>query len=189
MLDVLCCCVSGGFVESYKLKIKIGEHEFEAEGPVDIVQDQFATFRDLIATFPGRRAEEAAPPEIQPERDGGGAIATGSPTGLALEKISRVDGRVISLTVTPASVQEAVLVILLCQRHFRSNDSVTGGEIMDGLRQSGHIAARADYVLDKMAAEGLVIRIGIGRARRYPLTNAGVTKAQESAKAFLALIP
>ena len=35
-----------------KLKIKIGEHEFEAEGPVDIVQSQLAAFTELVSKLP-----------------------------------------------------------------------------------------------------------------------------------------
>ena len=34
---------------SSRLKIKIGDHEFEAEGPAETVQAQFRVFKELIA--------------------------------------------------------------------------------------------------------------------------------------------
>ncbi len=38
--------------DNYRLKIKIGQHEFEAEGPADVVREQFQVFKDLIASAP-----------------------------------------------------------------------------------------------------------------------------------------
>ncbi len=39
----------------YKLKIKVGEFEFDAEGPVEVVQAQFAAFKELISELPKSR--------------------------------------------------------------------------------------------------------------------------------------
>ncbi len=47
-------------MDTQKLKMKIGIHEFEAEGPVDIVQSQFAAFKELIAALPRKTRNEPA---------------------------------------------------------------------------------------------------------------------------------
>jgi hypothetical protein len=68
------------------------------------------------------------------------------------------------------------------------NDSVTGGEILHGLRLTGRTANRVDYQLDKMTTAGDVITIGVGRARRYRLTNQGMGKARELARSLAATV-
>ena len=35
-----------------RLKMKVGDHEFEAEGPAEIVQAQLALFKEMIAAVP-----------------------------------------------------------------------------------------------------------------------------------------
>jgi hypothetical protein len=166
----------------YKLKIKIGDHEFEAEGPADVVQNQFAMFKELLGSGAAKR-ELAEEPKQRTEQLGT------DPKRPAFDKIMRSEGRVISLTVHPESIDEAILLVLLGQRHYRQNDSVTGGEIIDGLRQSGHTVNRVDYQLDKLATEGTVIKVGTGRASRYRLTNKGLAKAEEIANSLLLQVP
>src|SRR5262245_32240450 len=135
-----------------RLKIKVGIHEFEAEGPSDIVQSQFEAFKDLIAYTP----IEAAP---YPQIDAGkieiaGTIPTvrvdAPQTDAALGKIMRVDSRVISLTARPKVPDDAVLLLLYGQKILRENDSVTGAEIIDGLTATGGLQlGRVDRLLEK----------------------------------------
>ena len=147
-----------------KLRIKFGEHEFEAEGPVDAVQDQFKLFSKLVA--PNSEAERPA------------AAAIEQPAVPPLQKIMQVRKKIAWLKV-PARPEDAVLVVLLGQKQFRSNDKVSGVEIMRGLRQSGLRVPRADYILMKHNANGHVTWSGEGRGRRYSLTDAGVVRAQQ----------
>lgn len=189
-------------MDTAKLKMKIGIHEFEAEGPADVVQEQFAAFRELVATAPA-----TPPPGLQhlgmpsipssatvfphDVRTGVGS-ASGTATllgvgavreevGLRLGKIMKHDGRIVSLTARAGSVIDEILLILLGQKDLRNNESVTGGEVIDGLRMTGHTLDRVDYHLDKLTLAGQVITLGTGRARRYRLTNQGFAKAQEIA--------
>lgn len=46
-------------MEITKLKMKIGEHEFEAEGPTEVVQTQFAAFREDVAGKDDGRVQTA----------------------------------------------------------------------------------------------------------------------------------
>jgi hypothetical protein len=69
------------------------------------------------------------------------------------------------------------------------SDSVTGSEVIDGLRQSGFTVGRVDWRLEKLASQGLIIKIGSNRPSRYRLTNQGMNKAQWVARTLIALVP
>jgi hypothetical protein len=178
----------------YRLKIKIGEHEFEAEGPTDVVQSQLEIFKELVSRAPVTVPEKPKPEQVAATDDSGkqtGGVqqnGTGA-SPLDLEKIMRADGRVISLTVRAETATDAVLLLMLGQRQFRSNDSVTGAELAEGLRESGYASIRGDHVTDRLANQGAVITIGAHRGRRYRMTNAGVARAQDIARALIALVP
>ena len=171
-------------MDTQKLKIKIGSHEFEAEGPVDIVQSQFAAFKELIAALPLNKPEQAAQAILVEEEKSPDSLPH-----LPIEKILKTEGRVVSLTARCESIDEAVLLILLGQKEFRSNQEATGAEIMDGLVQSGYRIPRVDHQMNKLTADGSVITIGVHRGRRYRLTNLGLTKALNSAKEVIATVP
>jgi hypothetical protein len=163
-------------MDPYRLKLKVGEHEFEAEGPVEAVQSQFETWKELIASAHRQKDDTPARNAQQGESE--------QPQGLPLQmdKIFRAEGRVVSLTALPSNEQEAALLILLGQRHYRSNDSVTGSEVMDGLQLSGYRLGRVDRMLDRLAADGVVIRTGQHRGTRYRLSNTGLASAQSIAR-------
>ncbi len=167
--------------DTYRLKMKIGEHEFEAEGPSDLVNAQFAAFRELVTAVPTQAAKAEERDQTPPGRQGNN-------DQLALDRIMRNDGRLISLTVRDDSVDNEIMLLLLGQKTLRNNDSVTGAEILDGLRQTGRPIPRADYQLDKLSASGDVITIGTRRARRYRLTYQGLAKAQALARDLIATV-
>jgi hypothetical protein len=173
-------------MDGYRLKIKVGEHEFEAEGPANVVQAQFEAFKSLIVTIPSSTAANKPLAITQTERDNS---VSANESALALDKITRVEDRVVSLTNKPDTIEDAALLLMLGQRTFRANDSVTGGEVISGLRQSGINVGRVDWRLDKLAGEGLIIKIGSGRASRYRLTNQGMNKAQGIARNLIAMVP
>jgi len=172
-------------MDTQKLKMKIGIHEFEAEGPIEIVQSQFAAFKELISNLPLIKSPQ---PEqsIVPVADEKNVDPL---PHLSIEKIVKADGRVVSLTARCESIDEAVLLILLGQKEFRSNQEATGAEIMDGLVQSGYRIPRVDRLMDKLTSDGSVITIGVHRGRRYRLTNLGLTKALNIAKEVIATVP
>jgi hypothetical protein len=172
-------------MDTYKLKIKVGEHEFEAEGPPEAVQSQFQAFKELIASIPPTTTIAEYTNLTQNKT----ALAAVSGDTLSLEKIMRIDGRIVSLTARPSTLEDTILLVLLGQRQFRSNDSVTGSEITDGLEHSGVRVGRIDRNLEKLAAQGDVIKIGTGRASRYRLTNPGMAKAQATAREVMATVP
>jgi hypothetical protein len=170
-------------METYRLKMKVGEHEFDAMGPTAVVQAQFAVFTALISSVmkiaPLHTPSVAQTPATE-HKPAGGAVS-------AEKIIMRHEGRMVSLTARGGSVEDDVLLVLLGQKLVRNNDSVTGGEVMTGLRLSGRVVGRVSYELDKMTMAGDVVTMGTGRARRYRLTNQGLVKAQGLARALAAI--
>jgi len=169
-------------MDGYRIKVKIGEHEFEAEGPVEIVQNQFESFKELIANLP-RQIGSGSKSSKQDE-----AAAAAGGEQLALDKICRVEGRVVSLTVRPEAEASAAMLIMLGQKSFRENETVTASEIKDGLEQSGYRTSRIDRMMQPLADEGSVIKIGVRKGTRYRFTNTGLTKAQTIARDALAQV-
>lgn len=194
-------------MDNYKLKLKIGPNEFEAEGPADVVKEQFREFKELIieaanlsaavaslhpSITPGVSASvsPSAPPSPSPSTGWGEPVMpfAGQTIDQMLDKIMRVEDRTVSLTVTARSIDEAVLLLMYGQKAMRANDSVTGAEVMGGLAMSGVRVERADRLLVKAGELGDLIVVGIGRAKRYRLTNAGIAKARQIATDLLATV-
>jgi hypothetical protein len=159
-------------MDSTRLKIKIGNHEFEAEGPVDLVKQQFETFKELISSAP----QTAQLPQSPTGNNG-------KDSKILFDKICRVEGRLISLMVKPKTEGEAALVIMLAQRAYRDNDTVTASEISDGLEESGYCFGRLDRVMKPLTDEGSAVQIGAKKGTRYRLTNPGIAKARAIALA------
>jgi hypothetical protein len=173
-------------MDATRIKIKLGEHEFEAEGPADMVQSQFAAFKELISNMPQQMPKSNGTPTPKPQEEP--EVKTSS-AHIPLEKILHVNGRVVSLTALPSSTEDAALLIMLGHKDMRNNVSVTGQEIGDGLAQSGRPVLRVDRLLDKAIEGALVLKSGIRRGTRYRLTNQGHAKALQIARDLVASLP
>lgn len=180
--------------KTYRLKMKIGQHEFEADGPADVVQQQFEAFKQMVTLAASTRSPELEP---IPEGKTAAVIPTAKPTtpnapinAASLSKIMRTEDRIISLTVRPGNAEDAVLLILYGQRELRQNDSVSGFEVMEGMTSTGGFSVtRVDRLLAKLADDGDVIVIGQHRGKRYRLTNAGHARAAYVAESMVANVP
>ena len=169
-------------MDSYRIKVKIGEHEFEAEGSPELVKSQFEDFKQIIASAP-RQTPTGSIKQQKPLTE---PLNSGE---LQLEKISKVDGRVVSLTIKPEAESTAALLIMLAQKTYRANETVTASEIKDGLEQSGYRPGRIDRLMQPLADEGSVVRIGARKGTKYRFTNQGLVKAQNVAEDALATVP
>jgi len=185
--------------DSYRMRLKIGVHEFEGDGPVDVVQEQAKRFMDLIATLPVEQVLPTASPAIESRTPDRAEVLIPPPPpskaisfpaiDLALNKIMKVDERVVSLTVRPKNADDAALLLLYGQKLLRDNDSVTGAEVMGGITATGGLAiGRVDRLLEKLARDGDVIVVGEHRSKRYRLTNAGLNKVRQVAGELVATV-
>lgn len=177
-------------MESQRLKLKIGDYEFEAEGPQDVVQHQYKAFQELVM-----KVLTAAPPpqhnvriETQPEKEEPMGVQNDNKISVddQLEQIMDRSKKVVSLTTRASDNYEATLLLLYGQKVLRNNVSVTGADITNGLRQSGIRVDRVDRIVQRLSEGGLVIITGQHRGKRYRLTNSGLTEARELAKERIA---
>jgi hypothetical protein len=172
-----------------RVKIKIGDHEFDAEGSAESVREQFQVFQELVKV-----AAAVSMAKIQnKEQFTGNALETLAKQDAAVDsglpKIMHLDNRTVSLTVRLTSVYDAVVVMLYGQKALRSNDAVTGSELSAGLSATGGFAiGRLDRILDKLADDGDVIAFGERRGKRYRLTNTGTAKARALIAEMIATI-
>jgi hypothetical protein len=181
-------------MESSRVKMRIGTHEFEAEGSPEIVQQQLEAFKSLLLAQPApASAEQQTGPQTssteETEAAAPSAAALSQSVHVRLENILHADGRVVSLTALPGTVEEAALLIMLGQKDLRNNVSATGQEIGDGLAQSGKPTQRVDRIMEKHIREALVLRTGLGRGTRYRLTNQGASKALSIARELIGTLP
>ena len=156
-----------------RLRIKFGEHEFEAEGSTESVERQLEIFKKLV--IPGTALKAAMETTQESAKD---------QAPLSLEKIMNVQGRTVSLRAA-AKVDDAVLLLLLGQRQFRQHHILSGKDVMNGLRASGFKVRRADLVLKKLSGAGSIIAIGRYRARRYQLSKSGLDGAEQIARRLI----
>ena len=171
-----------------RVKMKIGEHEIEAEGAPDLVREQFQAWQELVKlAYTAPQVAPNPPADISPAPT---EKPDGTPTvDSELPKILRLDNRVVSLTARLASVHEAVLVMMYGQKVLRNNDSVTGAELTSGLSATGGFSVdRLDRYLNKLAEDGDVMAFGERRGKKYRLTNTGIAKARAIAANLIASV-
>jgi hypothetical protein len=168
-----------------RLKMKIGDHEFDAEGPVEVVEKQFADFKELIASLPAKTPDIVLH-DIVPDPNSTSLLPSASSE---MMKIFAVNGRIVSLTAKPANEVDAALLLLLGQKQLRAVEACTGSEIKDGLKQSGYKPLRVDRMMDGFVAEGLVMINGRNRGKKYRLSNPGLVKAQALADELQRKLP
>jgi len=176
----------------HSLKIKLGADEFEAQGPVEIVEAQFKIFADLVAN---RQAKGASPTHETGDKDANATTMASVRTDVdfspgtvdtSRDKVMRLDAGVVSLKVRPQSSADAVFLILYGQKLLRNNESVKGGDVIRGLTPSGFSIPRVDRLLEHLSRNGDVMVMGRRRSKRYSLTNAGLAKARQIAVGLLA---
>ena len=175
--------LAGGYIRSamatLRVRIRIGEHELEAEGPPEDVNAQVLTFLrllgrdDLVGLKPSAAASISVPRRHEED----------------VRKLTSVAGRTVSLNASSGSVGEDVLLLLLGQLQLLGNAAVAGNEIMEGLRASGHRIPRADHILKRHAGTGHIVVTGKRRRRRYRLTTDGLERASNIARRLASLSP
>jgi len=161
-----------------KLRVRVGRHQFTAEGPPQEVTAQFTAFQELVAGDNiALKKQGAAGLSFHPE----------NPSPTYLRKILRYDKRnkSISLIAHPTGDRkqaEMILLLLLAYRHWRDEDTVPVTALTRGLRESGCKVSRVDRVLADSLQEGLVVKLGTAKGTKYRLTPKGLSRADEVAK-------
>jgi len=171
-------------MDNQKLRLKVGPHEFDAEGPPETVSAQFEAWKQLITAFPAGR--ELTPPK---------------PSKLSnmVEEVQTKDGRratwdifdvederkLVTLSVHPTGEKrdaDAVLLWLFGFRQAFQLNEVPVTRLIQALEISGLRPARIDRALGPHLREGLVLKGGHGKGGKYRLTNTGLARAEELAR-------
>ncbi len=180
-------------MDAHKVKIRIGQHEFEAEGSEDAVDRRLAIFKELV-----ERTGEPTPASAQtrsagiqiPKREQSDTSVEAATVDNPLASLFKIEGKTVSL-VTPPQGQgregDAFLLLLLGHRIMRAADWVLVGDVKAGLIDSGFSVTLVDTITGTVAGE-LYMRKGQKRGKQFRLTNPGLLKAQALAEEVLASI-
>jgi len=176
-------------MDAFKLRLKIGANEFEAEGSQEYVQAERQVFLESIDA---NELDEDPKPDEPGNRAGTPPAAPGDlPISAAdmgkLAKQDRTDKDLIVLTALPqeseTQKQDALVLLLLAHRVIRNADNVKTTDILNGMKQSGIPVDRLDGVADKIS--NLVLKTGVRKGTKYRLSTPGVQKAAAVATALL----
>lgn len=172
-------------MDSHRLRVKIGEHEFEAEGSAESVTAQFEAWKELIAL--------ASHPLKKPN-DGFLKLSR------AAEEAKTTDGfraatwdiydcdekkRLVSLKVHPTGESrdaDALLLILWGYKMSFSLDEVPVTLLKTSMERSGIHTGRIDRSIAPLQSQGLVLKGGHGKGGKYRLTTIGLSRAEEMAR-------
>ena len=159
----------------FKIKVRVGQNEFEAEGPQDVVEKHFESFSQLISQ------QKTTASTSSPASSVGSSTVFEVPESVhPLAKVFHQEGRFISLIGRPQGDSrelDAALLILFGHKELRGVDAVSADELLYGLKQTGYAIDRSDRLMLRGEEQGLVTRSGIRRGTKYRLTIPGNTRA------------
>lgn len=180
----------------YRVRVNLGNAEFDAEGDKDTVMEQYRLFLDAVRAAPPAPAPaESSPPPAAPAaserplnsellgltRDDP-SVSNGPSDALTADLMARIfstDRGVVSLRLLPQGRQrdaDAILMLLYGYAKLQGETHVLGTALMKAARQSGILIDRIDRVIAQH--NGLFIRGGARKGARYALNNQGEARAK-----------
>lgn len=164
-------------MEPYKLHLKIGPHEFSAEGPAEVVKQDFEMWKSLIHDLPAQSALPASS-----EKNGKAGSDTSALPKEQIERIYLLDDKrdMLTLRILPRSddrYADALLLVVLGYKIIKGTDEIMVTQLKPAMRQSGCMVERIDQVAAKYVRQGYLNKGGMGKGGRYSLTNSGIEKA------------
>jgi hypothetical protein len=181
--------------------LKIGLHEFEAEGPEAFIEKHLDRWQAAIEAKPIMRAatvkemravEESEPDESQADEGNGPAVegAAVFEDGIPKEQIARVIGfddkrGTIRLRAIPQNAPDAVVLVLYGALRLRGEDEVPATRLAAGLESSGVTIGRIDREAAGYLRQRLITRYGKGKGGRYRITTTGMVRAAEVVRELL----
>jgi hypothetical protein len=174
--------------EPYKVRIKIGDAEFEAEGEKATVDAQFAVFMAAMSAQPAAKPSAATPATPPADNGGNGDEGNGAPEpsqdgvldAALLRKAFSNAKDMVSLNALPKSTtkeSDTLLMLLYGFAELKGQDMVLGTQLIRAARQSGITLERVDRAISKY--ESLLLKGGQRKGQRYGLNNQGKKRAKE----------
>lgn len=177
-------------MQVYKLHVKIGNAEFDAEGTEETVTRQFEEFKALLSSHPVNQPSTVELVANASSARMDDAASPGKSLGIfgALYKAEERDGKnLMTLRMLPRDNKASFSFLLVLHAYkILGFDEVPVTTLKECLDRSGVRVARIDRGAAAMLEkENLVRRTGTRKASRYWLTNSGVTRAEELATQLL----
>ncbi len=179
-------------MDTHRIKVKLGDAEFDAEGSPEAVQAQYDAFLAAVAAVPRKTPDSQAQPVVV----GAAALATGQATvngvgavsGVATGIMERVfrQGDTLSLAALPRgdnAAADAMLALLYAYLRLKNEGSVTGTLLMKSAKKSGVNIERVDRIMDRLT--DFVLAAGVKKAKRYQLNNPGILRAEAIVNSIL----
>jgi len=168
-------------METHRIKVKLGDAEFDAEGKPEAVQAQYDAFLKLVAARPKPEPEPAPKQNLAQVKGISIEIAD-----VALDRIFR-RGDVLSLAALPngeGREADAMLALLYGYAKLQNEQSVTGTMLRKSALVSGVNIERADRVMNGLIPD-FVMAGGVKKAKRYQLNNQGLARAESVIRTLL----
>jgi hypothetical protein len=173
-------------IGSHRIKIKLGDAEFEAEGSEQSVQAQYELF---LGALERKTVKEPGTPTPK---------ANGAPEGERRENLGAFDDNmqarifelrqdgIVALRVLPKGNDreaDALILLLYGYRRLKNEENVLATHLLRAAQYSGVSVYRPAHAL--AVHDQFLIRGGQKKGSTYSLNNQGVTKAEEiAAKIF-----
>jgi hypothetical protein len=186
-----------------KLRMKVGTHEFEFEGPREEAASQFAAWKALIES----RVPDASPPILPAVAPDSGSQVLTPGTGelrlgpaadtpsmdLSREELAKVfaadDKRgIVTLRIPvtgPHGQADAVILTLYGFLAVKGQDEIASTKLMQALEGAGKGVSRIDRPVAPYVRQGLLLQTGKGKGTKYRLTNTGVARARDILRPIL----
>ena len=164
--------------DPHKVRVKIGDAEFEAEGTEEAVKEQYSRFLEALARLP------SSPAQSDTVASAPLAANTTTDTDEALLRHAFVEaGDLVSLRFLPRTENaesDALLAILYGYHVLKSQPQVLSTQLAKAAAQSG---VNIERVVRAMAKnEDYWRRGGARKGTYYSLNNQGIIKAKEILK-------
>ncbi len=185
-----------------KLRVKIADCEYEAEGSQESVCAQFEIFKKLLWSFT-KNTIASDLPSGKPKNDLGNQ---GTPlpapqpelhtqhSGNVLQRLflhdpltSRLSCRVLPTGSTKTT--DTMLLLLLGNQEILRQQETSALALNQALIRSGGTVARLDRVLSSCLRDHWVLKSGKGKGGKYRLSKLGIQHAWEKAVHLVNLLP
>lgn len=168
-------------METHRIKAKIGEHEFDAEGDRELVSKQYDQFLATVNALSQLPKKDATQDDntVNPPTNVNKSEET-IPRDV-LNRVFRTD-EPLSLLAKPMTDNvdaDGLIILIYGMRVLKGEQTVTGLALMKSAKQSGLKlkADRVDRTLASYVGE-LVNSAGKKRGLRYSLNNRGIAHAE-----------
>ena len=189
-------------MSNFKLRVKFGDFEYDAEGDKETVCEQFSVFQRLCESHPqlhfqsdfqspktgfGSGPKVALPVHADPE-----PLSSHSPDFLPV--LLAHDPLTATLTCRvlpsgPTKTADTLLLLLLGHQVLLGQQETSAMTLNQALSGSGGTVGRLDRILATYLKNHWILKSGKGKGGKYRLSKLGVHEARKKAEHLVNLLP